>query len=63
MPIQPNWRTSSHTETTNCVEVADNDPTRVLVRDTKNRDYGYLTLNTASWGRFVEATKRRDLER
>ncbi|MFF1450202.1 DUF397 domain-containing protein [Streptomyces sp. NPDC058274] len=40
------------------MEVADNDPSQVLVRDTKNREFGHLTLNPASWSRFIETTKR-----
>ncbi|WP_078854449.1 DUF397 domain-containing protein [Streptomyces sp. NRRL F-5135] len=34
---EPNWRTSSYTGTENCVEVADGDPTDVLVRDRELR--------------------------
>ncbi|WP_329329082.1 DUF397 domain-containing protein [Streptomyces luteogriseus] len=36
-PVTPHWRTSSYTETQNCVELADNDPNKVMVRDTKAR--------------------------
>ncbi len=57
-PTTPNWRTSSYTETQNCVEVADNDPEHVLVRDTTARDWGMLTVQRSSWAAFVEyATK------
>ncbi|WP_405534696.1 DUF397 domain-containing protein [Streptomyces sp. NBC_00075] len=52
-PATPNWRTSSYTGTENCVEVADNDPTKVMVRDTKARDQGYLAVERDSWTAFV----------
>ncbi|MFI6008695.1 DUF397 domain-containing protein [Streptomyces sp. NPDC051243] len=56
--MTPNWRTSSYTETQNCVEVADNDPEHVLVRDTKARGRGVLAVQRSSWAAFVEyATK------
>ncbi|MEU6379235.1 DUF397 domain-containing protein [Streptomyces sp. NPDC046909] len=38
--VDPNWRTSSYTGTENCIEVADNEPTMVMVRDTKARSRG-----------------------
>jgi len=38
-----------------CVEVADNLPGRVLVRDTKDRDGGILTFTPATWQAFVRA--------
>jgi hypothetical protein len=49
------WRTASFSSTNggNCVEVADNLPGRVLVRDTKDRDGGTLTFTSASWRTFV----------
>ncbi|MFF5476712.1 DUF397 domain-containing protein [Streptomyces sp. NPDC012935] len=57
-PMTPNWRTSSYTETQNCVEVADNDREHVLVRDTKARGWGMLAVQRSSWAAFVEyATK------
>ncbi|MEU5670218.1 DUF397 domain-containing protein [Micromonospora sp. NPDC047762] len=37
----------------NCVEVADNLPGVVLVRDTKDRDGGTLTFSPQSWRGFV----------
>jgi len=58
---EPNWRTSTYTKSDSCVEVADNDPTKVMVRDTKHRDYGRMDLRPASWARFVEFTKRMAL--
>ncbi|WP_369173480.1 DUF397 domain-containing protein [Streptomyces sp. R28] len=56
-PTTPNWRTSSYTETQNCVEVADNAPEHVLVRDTKARGRGMLAVQRSSWAAFVEYAK------
>ncbi|WP_405593156.1 DUF397 domain-containing protein [Streptomyces sp. NBC_01092] len=61
MKNQPNWRTSSYTSNDNCVEVADNDPTVVRIRDTKHREYGRMDLRPASWTHFVDFTKRLPL--
>jgi hypothetical protein len=56
-----NWRKS--TRSTNnggdCVEVADNLPGRVLVRDTKDRDGGALTFGPAAWRAFVTEVASR----
>lgn len=57
--IVPNWRTSSYTSTENCVEVADNDPHKVLIRDSKNRNGETLTFSQASWMAFVEFSKHQ----
>lgn len=51
--MTPNWRTSSYTKSDNCVEVADNDPKKVMVRDTKDRDGGTLAFPPSSWSAFV----------
>ncbi|GIG89933.1 DUF397 domain-containing protein [Plantactinospora endophytica] len=58
-----NWRKSSRSSTNqgNCVEVADNLPGRVLVRDTKDREGGTLTFRSASWQAFIELAKRPGL--
>ena len=50
----PNWRTSSYTRSDNCVEVADNDPEKVMVRNSKDRDGGTLTFPQSSWTAFVK---------
>ncbi|MVO87458.1 DUF397 domain-containing protein [Streptomyces sp. p1417] len=55
---EPNWRTSTYTKSDSCVEVADNDCTKILVRDSKHRGYGRMSLSPASWSSFIEATKR-----
>ncbi|WFE28344.1 DUF397 domain-containing protein [Solwaraspora sp. WMMD791] len=50
-----NWHTSTRSDTTACVEVAENLPGRVYVRDTKDRDGGTLAFAPASWRAFVAA--------
>jgi hypothetical protein len=57
-PITPNWRTSSYTGTENCVEVADNDPKNVMVRDTKARNRRILAVQRDSWTAFVRYAKQ-----
>ncbi|WFE54155.1 DUF397 domain-containing protein [Micromonospora sp. WMMD1155] len=49
------WRKSTRSGGNggDCVEVADNLPGVVLVRDTKDRDGGTLAVSPASWRRFV----------
>ncbi|MDG4765766.1 DUF397 domain-containing protein [Solwaraspora sp. WMMD406] len=55
MTREPNWRKSSRSANggSTCVEVADNLPGRVLVRDTKDRDGGTLTFSPTAWSAFV----------
>ncbi|WP_089154580.1 DUF397 domain-containing protein [Micromonospora sp. NBS 11-29] len=55
------WRTSTRSSTNggNCVEVADNLPRVVAVRDSKDRDGGVLTFRPAAWRAFVASTRRR----
>nr|WSZ98186.1 DUF397 domain-containing protein [Streptomyces sp. NBC_00857] len=58
MPVAPNWRTSSYTGTETCVEVADDDPKKVLVRDSKRRDRVIVGVDPAAWGEFVSFVKQ-----
>ncbi|MEU4556287.1 DUF397 domain-containing protein [Micromonospora violae] len=53
------WRksTKSGNNGGSCVEVADNLPGVVLVRDTKDRDGGMLTFEPAAWSGFVDLAK------
>ncbi|MFI2672555.1 DUF397 domain-containing protein [Streptomyces albidoflavus] len=60
MAIEPDWRTSSYTKSDNCVEVADNAPPVILVRDTKDREAGFLALRQGAWVDFVRYIKRRN---
>lgn len=54
---QPEWRKSSRSSGNqgNCVEVADNLPGRVLVRDSKDPSGPALTFAPSAWSRFVAA--------
>ncbi|WP_444950492.1 DUF397 domain-containing protein [Micromonospora ureilytica] len=54
------WRksTKSGSNGGDCVEVADNLPGVVLVRDTKNRDGGTLAFGPAAWQSFVDRAKQ-----
>ncbi|NLU80174.1 DUF397 domain-containing protein [Micromonospora sp. HNM0581] len=49
------WRTSTRSSTNggNCVEVADNLPGLVAVRDSKERGGAVLTFGPAAWQMFV----------
>lgn len=53
------WRKSTRSGSNggNCVEVADNLPGTVLVRDTKDRDGGTLTFRPEAWAGFVDLAK------
>ncbi len=53
------WRKSTRSGNNggNCVEVADNLPGVVLVRDTKDRDGGTLAFSPAQWQGFVGLAK------
>lgn len=55
---EPIWRKSSRSSSNggNCVEVADNLPGRVLVRDSKDRAGGTLAFAPAAWSAFVTHT-------
>ncbi|WFE67543.1 DUF397 domain-containing protein [Micromonospora sp. WMMD714] len=58
------WRKSTRSGNNggNCVEVADNLPGVVLVRDTKDRDGGTLAFTPGAWRGFVDlarAARRR----
>jgi hypothetical protein len=57
---KPQWRTSSRSTDSggNCVEVADNLPSAVLVRDSKDRSGPTLTFAPDTWRAFVARTPR-----
>ncbi|WP_422772576.1 DUF397 domain-containing protein [Plantactinospora sp. WMMC1484] len=58
--VTPRWRKSTRSSSNQgaCVEVADNLPGRVLVRDSKDRDGGTLSFGPAGWQAFVALAKR-----
>ncbi|MET8250061.1 DUF397 domain-containing protein [Micromonospora sp. NPDC005197] len=53
------WRTATRSSNNggDCVEVADNLPGRVLVRDSKDRDGGTLTFAPTAWTSFIDAVR------
>ncbi|MFD7939010.1 MULTISPECIES: DUF397 domain-containing protein [unclassified Streptomyces] len=57
MSERPNWRTSTYTTQDSCVEVADNGPHAVMVRDTKDRNRAVLSLTPVAWRAFVQHAK------
>lgn len=58
--LTPRWRTSTRSGGNGgaCVEVADNLPSVVLVRDTKDRDGGTLHVEPAAWKAFLGYAKQ-----
>jgi len=55
----PRWRKSSHSDSGSCVEVADNLPGRVLVRDSKDQAGPVLTFSPEAWSAFVATVADR----
>lgn len=55
------WRKSSRSNGNggNCVEVADNLPGVVLVRDSKDRSGGTLVFEPAAWRAFLATIASR----
>lgn len=54
--MMPNWHKSTYSgNNDNCVEVADNDPAAVMVRDTKHNETGpVLAFGATAWSIFLE---------
>ncbi|MFV2115803.1 DUF397 domain-containing protein [Micromonospora sp. LOL_025] len=54
------WRKSTRSGNNggSCVEVADNLPGVVLVRDTKDREGGTLAFAPGNWASFVNLAKQ-----
>lgn len=55
------WRTSTRSSSNGgaCVEVADNLPGVILVRDTKDRTGGTLAFTPTAWQAFVTRVAAR----
>lgn len=54
----PIWRKSTRSDNGgNCVDVADNLPGRVLVRDSKDPNGPVLTFGPTAWRAFVASIK------
>ncbi|TQJ23844.1 uncharacterized protein DUF397 [Micromonospora sp. A202] len=58
--LTPQWRKSTRSGGNggSCVEVADNLPSVVLVRDTKDRDGGTLHVDPTAWKAFIRYAKQ-----
>jgi hypothetical protein len=58
---EPRWRTSTRSGDTggNCVEVADNLPYVVLVRDSKDRSGPVLAFPLDAWRSFIDLASAR----
>jgi hypothetical protein len=56
----PRWRKSTRSGNggNTCIEVADNLPNCVLVRDTKDPEGGTLTFAPESWRAFIDLAKQ-----
>ncbi|MFG3604218.1 DUF397 domain-containing protein [Micromonospora chersina] len=61
---EPRWRTSSRSTDSggNCVEVADNLPGVVLVRDSKDPSGPTLAFTPAAWRSLVTSLRRHGLD-
>ncbi|MEU8683115.1 DUF397 domain-containing protein [Streptomyces sp. NPDC048611] len=60
MSNEPTWHKSSYSSASsdNCVEVADNLVTAVLVRDTKQNGQGpVLAVSPSAWAAFTDFAK------
>ncbi|MGW1057687.1 DUF397 domain-containing protein [Micromonospora rubida] len=53
-----NWRKARRSGNTDCVEVADNLPGVVAVRDSKDPSGPVLAFNRQTWHTFIEHAKR-----
>ena len=59
------WRTSTRSQSTNCVEVGPLGPDQggaVVMRDSKDRQGPVLVFSRAQWEGFISATKNGDFD-
>lgn len=55
---RPSWRTSSRSQTSNCVEVASlGRGAQVAVRDSKDRGGPVLVFDRRQWSTFIAGAK------
>ena len=59
------WRTSTRSQTSNCVEVAPlrTGPAAVALRDSKDRGGPVLLFNRAGWLGFISGAKNGQFDR
>jgi hypothetical protein len=50
------WRVSSKSNGKECIEVGQGEAA-VLVRDTKDRDYGLLSFPSTAWNDFIKTIR------
>lgn len=55
----PRWHKSTRSDSASCVEVAENLPGRVLVRDSKDQAGPVLTFGPVAWSAFVATVADR----
>ncbi|MEU6021627.1 DUF397 domain-containing protein [Micromonospora sp. NPDC047134] len=53
------WHTATRSGNTDCVEVADNLPEVVAVRDSKDRQGPVLAFTPPTWQTFISHLKQR----
>jgi uncharacterized protein DUF397 len=56
------WRKSSRSGSGNCVEVAQNLPGIVAVRDSKDPDGAVLVFSPAEWTAFIDGVQAGDFD-
>jgi hypothetical protein len=59
------WRTSSRSQSTNCVEVGPLGPDHaraVAMRDSKDRQGPVLLFSRSQWQQFIAATKNGEFD-
>jgi hypothetical protein len=54
------WRKSSFSESVNCVEVAIQEEL-VLIRDSKNRNGGMLSISFSAWREFLQMVRSSNI--
>ncbi|MFJ8662279.1 DUF397 domain-containing protein [Streptomyces sp. NPDC093795] len=61
-PVEPMWRSSSYSSGNGqCVEVRDDHPGTVPVRDSKAPAGPHLLFEAGAWGAFVGAVRAEQL--
>ncbi|MEU2869593.1 DUF397 domain-containing protein [Streptomyces olivoreticuli] len=63
LEIAPEWRKSSYSSNNGgeCVEIADNIPNTIPIRDSKNPDGPALLVTPTAWTSFLDGIKSASL--